>query len=551
MRAIFIFFAFQCCLINVFGQAVNTKPVTGTITGQISGDGQKFSEISVTLFNANTKERRTVSSQADGSFTFTDVPVGVYQIGAFTSAYVSSFPARANNFRIGDNVSILLAKGGVITGKVLDSAGRPIVGTSVSAIRVRDDEGHLTIPSQFGNDQTDDRGEYRIYGLSAGTYIISAAPIEANSQVKHHEISTYYPSSTRDTAQEIVVQPGAEITGIDVTHRSEQGHSVSGTVNFKEGEQADVNGNVQLYSVASRAWTGSTYFNSNKSGFAFYGVPDGEYEVTATRFYNTGSTNNQAGIATPTKVKVRSADVTGVILNFDSPASLQGKLTLEKLAAPNSTCEISRQAYLEETLVRATKDDPELRSTMVMQQTALSANGQLSVTQMSPGLYRLSTQLPSDFWYLKTVIFPSKKLTLDVARQGIYVRAGENLTGLSMVIAEGAASVQGKIIAEPNQKLPSRIRVYAIPASVQEADNLTRYFEMVTRDSKFTFSNLAPGKYWLYAAGIEENEALTIRNPKYWEAKSRLQLRREAEAAKQLIELAPCQKVKEFALKVR
>ena len=115
IRMISTFLLFQFCLTNIFGQAPNqnnsakevvkTKPVTGTITGQISGgDGQKFTDISVSIFNPSTMERRVITSNENGSFTFSDVPVGVYQIGAFTSAYVSSFPAKANNFRIGDTV---------------------------------------------------------------------------------------------------------------------------------------------------------------------------------------------------------------------------------------------------------------------------------------------------------------------------------------------------------------------------------------------------------------------------------------------------------------
>ena len=561
IRIIFIFIVFQCCLMNIFGQAVTqntatnevakTKPVTGTITGQISGgEGQKFSDITVSLYNINTRERRTGLSNENGSFTFSDVPVGVYQIGAFTSAYVSSFPAKANNFRIGDNVSILLVKGGVITGKILDSAGRPVVGASASAIRVRDDEGRPTNPGQYGNDMTDDLGGYRIYGLSGGTYIISAAPIEAYSGIKHHETATYFPSSTRDTAQEIVVQPGAEITGIDVIYRNDRGYSVSGGMVLKDGELSDMNGNVQLVSASTGMWVASAFFNSTRPNFAFYGIPDGEYEVSASRFFNSNTPTNQAGIAISTKIKVHGADVTGIVLNFNSPASIHGRLTLEKLVTPNPTCKISRNAFLEETSILAIKEDPSVRSQM-MQQTTLSANGELSVTQMSPGMYRLAAQLPSDFWYLKAITFPSKTIKIDVARQGIYVRPGEKLTGVSMLIGEGAASLQGKIIAAPDQKLPSKIRVYAIPFGVQEAENTTRYFEALTRDANFTLDSLAPGKYWIYAAGIGETEKFTLRDTKIWDPKSRAQLRREAEAAKQWIELAPCQKVKDFALTVK
>lgn len=551
----------QFCLTTIFGQVTNqnnpindevkTKPVTGTITGQISGsDGQKISDITVSIYNANTRERRVTTSNEKGNFTFPDVPVGVYQIGAFTSAYVSSFPAKMNNFRIGDNVSILMVKGGVITGKILDAAGRPIVNTAVSALRVRDEDGRPINPSQSGSETTDDQGVYRIFGLREGTYIISAAPIEANFFVKHSEVATYFPSSTRDTAQEIVVQPGTEITGIDVIHRNDQGHAVSGTAVIKGTSSNDMNGNARLNSALTGATIASAYINASISHFSFYGIPDGEYEVSAIQFFNSSTASQQQAIASPIKIKVKGADVSGLVLNFIAPGSLIGKLTLERQATPNPNCKISRQSYLDETVIRVTYEDSEFRTPMFLQPT-LSVGGELSINQMLPGMYRLSADFPNDLWYLKSITLPSKTLNLNVAKQGIYVKAGEKLTGLSMVMAEGAASLQGKITVSSNKKTPSRNRVYLIPVEANEAENLTRYFDVVTRDTSFSFSNIAPGKYWLYSIGISETEIVTFRNPNLWDAKLRTQLRRDAEAAKQLIELAPCQKVKDFALTVK
>ena len=441
-----------------------------------------------------------------------------------------------------------MVKGGVITGRILDSAGRPIVGTSVAALRVRDEDSRPTNPAQFGSDITDDRGVYRIFGLRGGAYIISASPVEAYNFTKHSEIATYFPSSTREAAQEIVVQPGAEVTGIDVTHRNDQGHSVSGTALVKDAFPNDMNGNAQLISTLTGASVAGAFINFANPNFAFYGIPDGEYEVTATRFFNASSSNNQQAIAIPVKIKVKGADISGVVLNFAAAGSIQGKLLLEKQMPPNPSCKISRLSYLEETVVRVTKEDSEIRSPMFT--TALTTGGELSVTQMPTGMYRFGAEFPNDLWYLKSISFPSKTMKLDVAKQGIYVKAGERLTGLSIVMAEGAASLQGKIMAAPNQKVSTRNRVYLIPAEAQEAENLTRYFDVVSRDASFSFNNLPPGKYWIYATSIGETEIITLRNPNLWEAKLRVQLYQAAEAARQLIELSACQKVKDFALMV-
>ena len=69
---------------------------------------------------------------------------------------------------------------------------------------------------------------------------------------------------------------------------------------------------------------------------------------------------------------------------------------------------------------------------------------------------------------------------------------------------------------------------------------------------KLVPSCLLPLYGWKHTeAGKKYPETETLEKPHYfvaWEAKLRVQLRREAEVARQLIELSHCQKVKDFAL---
>jgi len=60
---------------------------------------------------------------------------------------------------IGDTVTLKLLKGGVITGKVTDESGEPLIKASVGVYRVRDGEGLLSRQPQGSDDaETDDRG---------------------------------------------------------------------------------------------------------------------------------------------------------------------------------------------------------------------------------------------------------------------------------------------------------------------------------------------------------------------------------------------------------
>jgi hypothetical protein len=76
--------------------------------------------------------------------------------------------------------------------------------------------------------QTDDRGIYRLYGLPAGRYLISAGsgggPGEMPMRIGGVSITkrTYYPDSTEESqAKAIEVTPGSEAKDIDIRLASE------------------------------------------------------------------------------------------------------------------------------------------------------------------------------------------------------------------------------------------------------------------------------------------------------------------------------------------
>ena len=74
-----------------------------------------------------------------------------------------------------EKANITLPKGSVVTGVVIDENGEPSPGTAVRVMRYVMRTGERTLQSA-GQDQTDDRGIYRIYGLQPGEYIVSAVP---------------------------------------------------------------------------------------------------------------------------------------------------------------------------------------------------------------------------------------------------------------------------------------------------------------------------------------------------------------------------------------
>ena len=85
--------------------------------------------------------------------------------------------------------------------------------------------------------------------------------------------------------------------------------------------------------------------------------------------------------------------------------------------------------------------------------------------------------------------------------------------------------------------------------SREQADNALRFYETTpAADGTFLLKNLAPGRYLALARAAADPTDASPR-PAAWDASARAQLRREAEAANVAIELGPCQRATDFALR--
>ena len=122
---------------------------------------------------------RPFTTDADGKFEITSIQPGAYSLSASSPGYVTSYEDSKVIYRPGDTATLTLVKGRVITGRVTNSSGEPVIGALVKAIKIREANSKPVraqsgIGAQFTNGmemmlgpfKTDDRGIYRIYGLS-------------------------------------------------------------------------------------------------------------------------------------------------------------------------------------------------------------------------------------------------------------------------------------------------------------------------------------------------------------------------------------------------
>ncbi|MGE0883295.1 MAG: carboxypeptidase regulatory-like domain-containing protein [Blastocatellales bacterium] len=607
-------------LIVLAGQAGQPKPQTqnesskpGSIKGRVIGeDGEPLAEVQVfAVAIGRAGERRLPGGNAptqavtddEGNFEISDLPPASYSISAFVPGYVAPGPDEESGlgiYRIGDFANIALIKGGVITGKITNANGEALTGVSVSAIRVADINGETedqSLPQGFGrNWRTDDRGVYRIYGLTPGTYIVQAGSANRNRPGRNplspysEDSPTYYPSSARDAAMHLAVTAGSEIGGIDIRYRAEKGRAVSGQVISRAANNSSSNSGlnfsttlialtlpgtdsvVATTSLIARPFArpfgggGGRNSQNESASFAFYGIPDGEYEISARR--NGLGANESDAIAAPRRISVRGADVSGIQLSLAPLALLGGRVVLEKSPI---ACPLDRRSSVQEVLLNVERDDavpPKENSLALLnplRPAAPTAAGEFVFRNLETGRWRLQAKLPDEFWFVRSINLPLKTPAAaarktaaanaaaanlsNAGRLGFATKLGEKLTGMIVTVSEGAAGLKGHLVAGEGEKLSGDYTVHLIPAEKESADEVLRYAQTnASDDGGFRFKNIAPGRYYLLAKPSKDAKAL---RPEAWDQNARAVLQREAEGLGRTIELQSCQRINDYQFSLK
>ena len=551
--------------------AQETKPKReGVISGRlVADDGQPMGGAQVIAVGLGRSPvmgaAQMTNCDADGNFKVTGLAHGVYSIVARAPGYVSA-QDKSRKYRIGESVMVRMTRGGVITGRVTDEFGEPMVGVRVSADRVRDPEGKPDTSAAAMNEMyswrmTDDRGVYRIYGLEAGAYVVGvnlASPIYAGSGRTSREPPTFHPSSPRGAATEINLRGAEEVSGVDIRARGGRGRSISGTVTGDTQGEGLINSVVvTLVGAADKNVAGMTTLIGDQN-FSLRGVEDGEYELLAMRF----SESMDVAISASRRVVVKGVDLEGIELKLLKLGSVSGRVVIE---ASKAECKTAFDQFkVEEALIELKRDGrtPGVFASGIfptepgvyLGPATPEKDGGFVVKNLEAGHYRINTDLPDENWYVRAVTQAAAPKPVDVSRAGLTLKQGEKISGIEMIIAQDAAGLSGRVVPSgEGAQLPKRLRVHLIPAEAASADDLLRYAESPVRgDGSFEFKHIAPGKYLLSARQASEKEANDDQaRPLAWDAVERSKLRQEAASAKNEIELKVCERVKEHVLRLQ
>ncbi len=184
----------------------------------------------------------TTTSDEDGSFAMKNLPPGDYRLSAQRNGFVD---AQYGAKRIsGNGATLTLDKGqrlagiefkvtphSVIAGRVQDETGEPVARATVSAIQYRYQyiQGRKQA-SSIGSATTNDLGEYRIFGLRPGRYLLVARdaatlsggtpPEDRSAEPGSGEdyVPTFYPGTANaQSAVQVEAAAGAQVLGANLT----------------------------------------------------------------------------------------------------------------------------------------------------------------------------------------------------------------------------------------------------------------------------------------------------------------------------------------------
>ncbi|HSS22115.1 MAG TPA: carboxypeptidase regulatory-like domain-containing protein [Pyrinomonadaceae bacterium] len=493
------------------GQAPG-KESTASVAGRVTISGKAapgvvvVASLSASFFDSKTAAK-TVTDE-DGNYKLTGLTAGKFTIFPLAKSYVG-----ANNgaFKVHQSVNIAegeaitkidfpLVRGGVVTGRITDAEGHPLIGERVNvAIKGSEPDAGPQMPMLgAARNQTDDRGIYRVYGLAPGIYTVSVGQAASASAVSimgmsgSQYLKTYYPSvQDENGATAIEIKEGSEIKDVDITvAKPDAGHSVAGRV-VDEAGQPVPNVYIAHSSVNESAQMGAMNFTGNQSDangkFKLEGLRAGRYAVY-TMQAGAGSTSTYSE---PTTFEISDSDVTGIEIKVRHGASVNGVAVIDNgdQSASALLQTVTLYSYVEQKGMGA----PSYGT------SPIAADGSFHFTGLAPGKVRMGIQgFPTPPKGLSLV-----RTELDGVDQpdGIETTAGAEIKGVRLVFAYGTGLVRGIVTTENGPPADGMTLQVMVRSASGDSRRLRRQTDLDAR-LQFVIENLPPGDYELIVRGV-------------------------------------------------
>jgi protocatechuate 3,4-dioxygenase beta subunit len=484
-----------------------SKMPRGTVSGRVTIKEKGAPGVAVGLRKSDIpspfEPYQKATTDPEGYYRISNVAAGSYEIAPSAPAFVvaDNNTARGKNVVVGDdenveNINFSLVRGGVITGKVLDAEGRPVIQQQVSIFRADSSEPSSPERPVFavGNAQTDDRGVYRMYGLTAGRYRVGTGKGDALtgqyalSRTNYRQV--FHPDATDQTKATIIeVSEGSEANNVDIKLVGAiQTFSLSGRV--IDGEKGlpvpDIRFGLQRGSGQRVEFVSNLVVANAQGDFFTEGLIPGKYAI-----FLFPNSNTELRVESLT-FDVIDQDVSGLVVKLTKGASLAGIVVLES----------------EDKTVFQTLQQMQLRAFVAAPNGGGGGFGQSSVSPLSPdGSFRLAGLpagianiiLGSPMGPMNTKGFVISRVERDgiVQPRGVEIKEGEQISGLRVVVSYGTGKLSGVVKLE-NGTLPAGAQIFVKLAKPGEAPSGFGFRPpQVDARGHFLIDGIAPGVYEL------------------------------------------------------
>ncbi len=541
---------------------------TATILGVVEDDqrpSQPVRRAVVTLTGTGLHPNRGAITDDAGRFSLGGLPAGRFTLtaergGYVTTAYGARRPARAGTpITVADgqliaDLRVRLWRGAVLSGVLRDGSGAPLPNMPVAAVPTRQVTPVALTLSNNTQTRTDDRGEYRIFGLEPGTYVVRAAnegiarpetvtteaevdavfaalaargrqpgtilpagpPRPDRAATARQIVSAapiYYPGTPVPAdATPIALQAGQERSGLDFAVQRIRVAMIRGAVVGPDGAPIP-SAFIQLVAAARGASfatpgpvaTPSTSARADGT-FELPPISPGDYRLLAR---GPISATGAGGAAVPgstwwaeAPVVVTGDDVDLGRLTLQRGMTFSGRIVLDDGATSDAPDMTTLRVQLQSDSLQVASSSSRGRGApgpRVLMPGIVGADGTFMVTDLVPGTYRLHVTgdpIASSSWWLRAAMIDGRDL-LDVP---LRINPGEEVRGIELVLSDRRSELSGTLTTAAGDAFPE-VFVLACPANPALRLPHSRRVQAVRPDSsgRFVFENLPAGDYVLFA----------------------------------------------------
>ena len=507
---------------NVFGQPSrdnSTRPVVPTGTGSIHGrivaldTGKPLSRARIALSAPELgPDGRLTSTNGDGRYEINDLPAARYTLAVSRNGYLplrfgqrrpleQAIPLELDSNQQLDRVDFALPPAGAISGRITDENGEPVVGTNVWVMRSAYLDGRRQWIRAVNGLPTDDAGEYRISGLSPGTYRVLAWLRESwmrdddGQSVRMAYAPTYFPGTTSASdAQAVTVKLGQDVINTDFSLTAGRAASISGTAIDSRGRP--LQGVTLVGQVGDiESGFGSALVNGD-GAFTLRSVAPGHYTLIAATSPNA---ERPEGANAP--VEIDGVDLDGVTLTAAPGWSLSGSVRSSDGRLP---------PFPHSRLTVSARMLTGLRGMMIVGSPEYHQDLNNDWTFTVSGLVgpaRLRIVLPPG-WFVQKARYDG----WDIADAPVTGPSGGSISDVQVIVSDRVASVTGQLMNDTGAPVADGTVVLFAADSAKWFET-SRHVRTTRPDQygRYEIKDVPPGDYFI--AGIDYLEDGALNDP--------------------------------------